>query len=821
MHNKKWILGALALTLAAGASACGPDETGTGQGGNNPIILDMGGSNNSSMDMMTPGDMNTPEDMAQPEDMPSPEDMNMPEDMGMPEDMNMPPVDMAPTPCSKDGDCADPQICVVDATTGDATCQDPTGTKTTGDACADGSECRSGLCFNGACAAPCTTGADCPNGFDCETSTVPLEGGGSAELSVCVEADKNCLSNEACDAPEVCVVDRTGNMAVLTCQDPVPGGEDLGGMCSADADCLSGLCLDGLCARPCERPNDCSTDGSFICEPATVTTGGGDVTLNVCKPRPPQQCLTDSNCANPDRCVATRSATEVEFACGAPNNGGGEGCADCTQDSDCAQNLCLDGKCANPCQQNGDCTATDYTCELVEVDLGNNATDTAQVCTPPVSCVEKGECKVTEECYVRRTNQGVEQICRPGNAGGGQLGQVCSQDSSCAANLCYSGRFGQVCSTPCNDDQDCPTAGYACLTVDVQAANGTTTSAQICAPEPPPACTSNDDCQTGTTCAIVANAAGTSLESVCIPSTGKLATGVACAADSDCESRVCFNNTCAAPCDSTNQCGVSQACVQNTVTKSGLSGGFDICERLGDQQCTSTGACTDGVRVCGDLRQDAQGDVAAFCRFPNSNGAQLGTSCMANSECREGLCLGTSNECSVACTQDTDCSAANNQVCTTFSFSQNSDVNLCVRGCTDNASCTGGNVCTVSQDVTDNDVDQICRTPIGQSQLGASCTNGGECAEGLCLTTNVYDGVSCTSDAQCSGTKTCECPIDDPNCTNGKQCADVSQRCSRLCDDNSDCTGGVAGNALTACNGDVFVSRPNGGTKLLSLCGQP
>ena len=78
MHNKKWILGALALTLAAGASACGPDETGTGQGGNNPIILDMGGSNNSSMDMMAPGDMNTPEDMAQPEDMPSPEDMNKP-----------------------------------------------------------------------------------------------------------------------------------------------------------------------------------------------------------------------------------------------------------------------------------------------------------------------------------------------------------------------------------------------------------------------------------------------------------------------------------------------------------------------------------------------------------------------------------------------------------------------------------------------------------------------------------------------------------------------------------------------------------------------
>ena len=111
MSYKKWILGAMALSLTAGATACGPDETGTGQGGNNPVILDMGGGNNST-DMNVPEDMNAPEDMNMPPDMSSPEDMAMP-DMGTPEDMNMP-VDMAPTPCTKDGDCSAPQLCVID-----------------------------------------------------------------------------------------------------------------------------------------------------------------------------------------------------------------------------------------------------------------------------------------------------------------------------------------------------------------------------------------------------------------------------------------------------------------------------------------------------------------------------------------------------------------------------------------------------------------------------------------------------------------------------------------------------------------------------------
>ena len=823
MTQKKWMLAALVVGLT-GAAACGPDEAAVSKENNVLIGVDMSNTL-PGLDMSNPLDMRTPpgDDMGTSvEDMSTP-----PQDMRMPtEDMAMP-VDMAPTPCDRDGDCAAPQLCVVDSASGETTCQDPTGTQNTGAACSDGSECRSGLCFNGACANPCDVGMDCPNGFDCEATMIPLDGGGTAPLSICIEADQNCLSNASCTPPEICVIDRTGAATSLTCQDPAPGGTDLGGVCANDGDCLSGLCLNNLCARPCERPNDCSTDGSFICEPATVTTGsGGSTTLNVCKPKPATQCLADSQCSGSNRCVATKSATSVDFTCGAPNAGGGEGGSSCSADADCAQNLCLDGQCAGPCQGNGDCQGVDFSCELADVPLANNATDTAQVCLPPVVCQEKGQCKVSEECFVRRGNQSIDTICRAGNVGGGSLGQICTQDSNCASNLCFAGRFDKVCSNPCNDDQDCGVTGYSCQSVAVADSAGNPVNTSICAPKTPTPCSARTDCASGLTCAVVANVANNGLESVCIPSTGKLATGVACNMDKACNSQVCLNGSCAAPCTESNalQCGSKQVCTSNTVTKGGNSGTFNLCERLPDVPCDSTSDCTDGFRVCGEIRSNGAGGVQTFCSFPNTGGAQLGSSCTANSDCREGICLSTSGECSVACEQDSQCSVAESQLCATFSFGQSSTpLDLCVRGCSDNGACTNGNICTIGQDVPNNEVEQICSAVIGTQELGASCASGNDCREGLCLTTTVFDGVACTTDTDCPGTKTCECPIDNPSCNNSaKQCADVSNRCSRLCDTPDDCSGGVANNALTSCSTDVLVQRPNGsGNVTLSLCGQP
>lgn len=802
MKNQKWVQWvSMAGLLWLTAAGCGTDDTAIGRptdpGTKKDMISDLG-------DDMA-GDMTAPDAK-----------MDMTKDMP------------GPTSCTSSSDCTAPQICRVDNTTGDRTCGDPTGVKQPGDMCSSAAECQSNLCLNGVCAAPCDNDNKCPNGYSCTEQTIPLANGQSARFKVCIEQEKACLSDSACTSPERCVVNRTGTMVTLICQEPAPGGAGLGEACNMDTDCSSNLCLDNVCAKPCERPNDCSNDGSFVCEPTTVTSpGGGSSQVNVCKPKPADQCLSNSQCTSPSQCVASRGMREVAFECGTSNaNGKGLG-ESCTQDSECGQNFCLNSVCAIPCQGNGDCAAqTGYTCELREVMLQNNNRDNVQVCVPPVVCDDPGDCKLTEACYVERQPSTLNTYCRTPNVANGALGQVCNQDTECASNLCYESRFGKVCSLPCDDNGDCQSAGYECRDATVKSSNGGGINTKICAPKAPTPCTSNDQCATGLTCAIVPNPPNNALESVCVPKTGRLATSVPCNNDDECSSRVCLRGTCAAPCTDTMQCGQNQACVNNTINKSNLSGSFEVCQTLQDEDCTISGTCTDGLRICGDIRR-VNGDIRIFCQLPNSNGSQLGTSCMSDNDCREGLCHPFTKECSVGCANSNDCSQTAGQICTAYRFSMTNIVSLCTESCTDNTSCSNGNVCTLNGNVNTNDYDQICQEPNANGKdLGDTCATSNECLTGVCLTTQVYDpnGNTCTSDTQCNQAmgQQCVCPVNDPNCQAGKRCAEISNRCTRVCDDNTDCLGGIANNPLTSCAPDVFVQLPNGsGSKQVSMCAQP
>jgi hypothetical protein len=637
----------------------------------------------------------------------------------------------------------------------------------------------------------------------------------------------DCLANADCQDPQVCVIDRGGQAVSLTCQAPVPGGKGLGEMCGADADCTSGLCLGNVCTRPCERPNDCAMDGSYVCEPTMVAAAGGaSSSINLCKPKPAAQCLSDAQCTTPQRCVAKRTNTSVDFVCGASNVGAGEIGALCGQDNQCAQNLCLDGRCAPPCQGTGDCRAgTDFLCELRDIALPNNARDSVQVCVPPTICDESDDCRINETCFVRRNQSTIDLYCRSANAGGGSLGQVCAQDTECGSNLCYNGRFGKVCSQPCAQDADCPVAGYECKVTGISSLNNTSINTRICAPRSPSACAANDDCATGLTCAVVANVSGSALESVCIPTAGRQPTGVACSGNDACASRLCQGGFCAAPCEDASQCGNNQLCFQDvSVNKDNLVGTFDACIVPADQRCASSSQCNDGIRVCGDLRTNAQSETEAFCRLPNSgaNIKQLGAACTASNECRENICQPLSNECSVVCNQDANCNQAGGQICAHYGFGNSLTLGLCTKSCADNSACAPGLFCTINSDSAANDIDQVCEEPPGAKDLGAPCADGSECNTGLCLSNLSLTTTACSSDAQCASGDVCRCPVDQPNCqAAAKRCATVVDRCSRLCDGNSDCTGGVAGNTLTICSPNVFVTRPDGvTTKQMSFCSQ-
>jgi hypothetical protein len=729
--------------------------------------------------------------------------------------------------CASANDCPDGQVCALDTATGELSCQDASGGGT-GDSCTSGDECASGICLNGACADTCANDGDCPGGYACETQSVPLDGGGSVDVDVCVESDRPCASNEDCTDPEVCTVDRSGSATELTCGDPVGGGE-LGDSCTADDECASNLCIDGQCSAPCERTIDCNDGNGFKCEPTEVDLGaGGTEEINACRPKAANECSSDSDCSGSERCVANKTATQVEFRCGSPNAGGGETGADCGTDADCAQNLCLNAKCAGPCASEGDCSAgTDYACEITEVTL-SGGTDNAEICVPPRDCTRDAECRVGEVCFIERGNPGIDSTCKDPNTGGGQLGDRCTDDANCLANLCYDGRFGQVCSNPCSDDADCDAPGYECVTTSVMDGSGAQASAQICAPKDPPSCTSQGDCATGLSCAIIENAAGNALVAACIPSAGGTGTGVSCTDDSECASRVCLNGDCAAPCTNDNQCGQAQLCQNNSISKSGLSGNFDVCETLTDEQCGNDGTCSDGVRVCSELRvNQSNGAQEAYCRFPVTGGDPLGNTCSSPGDCRTGLCLSSiSGECSVACVNDGQCVGA--QVCTGL-FGANS-ANICVRGCSDNDDCSAldvsgtEHVCTISEDSRANEIDQICRQKIvvdpndpSAGQLGTPCSNNQDCQTGMCLTNTEYTGTPCSSAAQCSAGQVCETPPSG----GGTVCANRELLCTNICDDATDCSGGVPGNPLTACSQTITVTLQNGTTDTISACAKP
>lgn len=674
-------------------------------------------------------------------------------------------------------------------------------------------------------------------GTDTQTDTMGGDGGGDAS----VPGDP-CASDEDCTAPQICVVDRSGDAVEMTCQDPTGSGE-LGDACSADSDCASNLCVNGQCSKPCERPVDCSDDGSFICDATDLDLGaGGTAETNVCVPKPTEQCTSDADCASPERCIAIKGATEVTFECGTPNSGGGDVGDSCTADSDCAQNLCQGDVCSGPCASNGDCSAgTDFSCEIGSVDLGNGSTDNAQICSAPRDCSSDADCRIGEVCRVDRATG--ETTCGTENPGGGGLGDICTGDQACGANLCNDGRFRQACTTPCSSDSDCAEPGYECDTASIDDGNGGTNDVSVCVAKDPPSCTSNDDCATGLSCAIVPNAAGDALESVCVPSAGGRATGVACTADDECASLVCIDDVCSAPCTVSTQCATGQLCQNDTITKQSLSGDFDVCETLADERCDQTGTCSDGVRMCNDIRNVSSNPQTyeGYCGMPNNQASGgLGDHRASANDCRSRLCsAGTSDECSVICASDGQCAAS--QICTTLGF-QNSPTQMgfCRTSCTDNASCAGldftdsnGNdvehVCTFNENVNDNDIDQFCTRSIEVDPndptvglLGDDCTgtNGGAdnsmCQTGLCLRNTVFNGTSCTTAADCAGGQVC-----DTNENGVKQCGDRDFFCTSICDDAGDCSGGVAGNPLTACDPNISVTLSSGDEDAISACATP
>ena len=294
--------------------------------------------------------------------------------------------------CLGDGECLDPLVCRAMVKGGTMRCtrscsssaqcmsgtrclSDGSGQSCLGDdvgrTCNNAATCNFACILGpGYCTAPCTSGADCPNGYGC----MPV---GSPAQNVCVKAEAYCdgSDNSACIASSAC--DLSPNMII--------GGCTLA--CNTAADCpqraalLAPWTCDGLCRRPADVYG--SLPGGYT--PAEYYCNAQQQVVNLCNdaehmnfqqftiPNPPSvdcqsgtsqpgsagdacvdSCRYQGGCIFGFSCVAVGSMGSERIGLCLPT-GSLEPGAGCNANTACAFGYCVNSKCSRDCTADGVC----------------------------------------------------------------------------------------------------------------------------------------------------------------------------------------------------------------------------------------------------------------------------------------------------------------------------------------------------------------------------------------------------------------------------------------------------------------------------------
>ena len=540
-----------------------------------------------------------------------------------------------PQSCQDDDDCDPDEVCALDEPGGEGECVTPTDDLEDGEACTDSAQCESGLCHDGICTSECTDDDECADDLVC---------GGDADVDVCVPPTL-CTADGDCDPDDRCVVDRNGDVS-LTCDDPVGPGEP-GDECSDDDDCASGLCLDGECSQPCDNPSDCEADGDYVCTGEDL--GDGEDTY-VCTEQPPESCVSDEDCDGSDRCVASVTDDQFGFVCDEPNADGGEGGDTCSDDSDCAQNLCEDGVCKAPCDSDelcedipgSECTTSTYE--------RNGADGSASTCTVPEFCLSDDDCTDDDVCAVVTTaDDDLDTVCLDDNDGA-ESGTGCDDDDDCLSRFCNDAGF---CSSPCEDGDHC--GDYQqCDEDETVTKDGVDGELDICGEIPITECSATYDCDLDdTACNSILLDENDEVDGAFCGFTnpGESSLGASCTESANCESDFCWpseddtTGECTEFCEETDRdCADDQVCAAM---------GSDLGACLAS--CTTNDDC-DGGNVCQYQVDEDDNVLYTYCDHTVGDG-EVGEECSSNLDCETGACLEVSiySETDLSCFDDLDC----------------------------------------------------------------------------------------------------------------------------------------------------------------------
>jgi hypothetical protein len=660
-----------------------------------------------------------------------------------------PTTDMCALSCASDADCAGVK-CV------NGSC----GPKPIGAVCKSAAECASNFCADGFCCNVACTGACVSCGEVGRLGTCVTTAAGNADPhQVCQQQPQStCGQTGTCDGIGGCARYAVETVCVMP-------------TCSGSRVNTAGTC-NGL--------GSCGAQLVQACDPYQCAMGSCDVI-----------CQSDTDCVSGHTCKSG--------SCGPKSNG-----QPCTDSSQCASAVCVDGVCcADACQ--GACRSCALPSSLgVCTPIAAKSADPRKICTDQKasSCGTDGLCDGSGGCHKYAVG------------------------TECASERCASGAYTGAAS--------CDATGK-CVAPD----------AILCSPY---AC-NGPRCFTA--CAVDSNCSG---GNVCTGnSCGLKANGAFCSTKTECKSGFCAQGVCC----SSACTGACQSCALATTqgTCMPVASGSDpasICVDQGSASCGTTGKCQSGAcekyppgSPCGAASCPASGtkftpasscDGAGACVTPASSSCSpyvcgagaCKSTCTSNADCVSpatclgnscglkpvGAVCGTGSECgSGVCAQGVCCATACTGKC--MSCALPASAGTCspvAAGATDPTSqcmaqptstcgttgfCNGSGGCQLYAAGT-TCVAQSCTVGSSTATLARACDGAGTCKP---ATTQSCAPYACNGSA-CNAT----CAV-DTDCSPGNVCNSGScglKRLGQLCSASTECGSGNCAQGVccaTACTG--------------------
>ncbi|MGZ6061026.1 MAG: hypothetical protein ACXWVM_01465 [Polyangiales bacterium] len=492
----------------------------------------------------------------------------------------------------------------------------------------------------GTCCTSCTTaGCGCASGFLCNASGICAAPGGKG--AAC-SSPGECGSPLTCSTEGDCCTTTCSDTTNYTCKYPGKAGDCVkkdGIACTANAECGSGSCVDGVCCNStctdqCSSCNQVGKLGQCLPVPA-----GSDPVTGTSAARPPCSGVGVGTACGPhcngtdtkachystSTCSSDACSTGVETHLSTCNGAGT--CSD--SPTACSPYKCGATACKKSCTvptSAADC-ASGFSCNAAGVcvppaGLGGACPCSTGTCVGGVCCAT-ATCPAGQNC---NPTGGTPGIC------GKNIGAACASSGECGSGHCVD---GVCCNTACGSScESCSEAGKigTCTVV-----SGQPRGTRSCVGTAP-----------GTTCGILCD--GKTATSCSYPDSSITCGSPSCTGDTEHHVGTCDGS--GACSDSPKKCGayacdaVAKTCKTTCAGSADCQPGFQCktgscvpLPKLGDP-CTTgtecpTGFCTDGV-CCGFATCGAGKTCAGS--MPGTCSKSKGTACTADAECGTGFC---------------------------------------------------------------------------------------------------------------------------------------------------------------------------------------